>query len=71
MTDYSEFNFSDANQLVTSGCWHCKTRCPWTDETDPPLTRELSDMWFEAHKKVCPMPDNPIVGALRNWDDET
>jgi hypothetical protein len=71
MTDYSEFDYSDANQLVSAGCWQCGTFCPWTDETDPPLTKELSDLWFDAHKKVCSMPDaDPIIGVLKSWDEE-
>jgi hypothetical protein len=71
MNDYTKFDHSGANTPVSAGCWQCGTFCPWTDETEPPLTKELSDMWFEAHRDVCPAPDDdPIIGTLMSSDDE-
>lgn len=44
---------------VTAGCWQCGAICPWTNTTDPPLTRELADEWFDMHHDVCPAADWP------------
>lgn len=36
-----------------TGCINCLTTCPWTSETDPPLTAELGRMWYQAHLEIC------------------
>jgi hypothetical protein len=39
---------------VAVECSDCGDRCPYTDETDPPLTHELGDSWYDLHKLLCP-----------------
>jgi hypothetical protein len=57
---------TDPNENLTpaqTGCINCLTICPWTDTTDPPLTQELGDLWYQAHKEICPATDWPTT-----WD---
>jgi hypothetical protein len=51
-------------QLVEVGCWQCGELCPQTDETDPPLTTELGEAWFQEHRLTCPKADRPFTDSV-------
>lgn len=46
---------------IQTGCIDCLAICPWTDATDPPLTRELGDLWYQAHRQICLAANYPNI----------
>jgi hypothetical protein len=40
--------------LMEMGCGMCGMRCPFTHETDPPLTVQRAELWACLHQLVCP-----------------
>jgi hypothetical protein len=48
------YNIPRDDELVEVGCAFCGERCDYTNETDPPLTRQRAEIWAGLHSLVCP-----------------